>query len=545
MAQLYPSITGVRTDRGLFRELDVLDRLEVSLPSGYSIFHSVAWHSLYEGDDQHGEIDIVILASSGNILLMEVKAGDVLLREGAIFKLYKDREHNVAKQINVQFGAMVNRLREAKLHAHVTTCLTLPDHTIGGARVVSYPRERIIDATEFDQLGTRVKEILAIGESRGDIESIRRFLSNEFEVAVDLKVLGDQVRTTSQRLADGLATWVPRIDVPSGVIRVQGTAGSGKTQLALRLLNDAQTQGRRTLYVCYNRTLADHIVRLASPHLKIVTFHELCRDHYSQVHGKPDFADTNIFTQMAKTYCDYQAQNDPSVLYDLILIDEGQDFDPAWVASLLSQLAESGKVYLLEDESQRVYERDEFDLADAVTVTCHDNFRSPRAICMTINALGLAKHSVNPRSPFEGEPPDFLSYESDDQMIRKTEQAVMDLIARGIDLADIAVISWHGRARSLLQKADRIGNFSTQRFTGAYSEAGDPIWTKGELLVESVFRFKGQSAAAIVFSELDFSEMTDSERRKLFVGMTRAHLAATLVMSVQAEACFAKLLGQQ
>ena len=164
---------------------------------------------------------------------------------------------------------------------------------------------------------------------------------------------------------------------------------------------------------------------------------------------------------------------------------------------------------------------------------------------MTINALGLAKHSVNPRSPFEGEPPDFLSYESDDQMIRKTEQAVMDLIARGIDLADIAVISGHGRARSRLQKADRIGNFSTQRFTGAYSEAGDPIWTKGELLVESVFRFKGQSAAAIVFSELDFSEMTDSERRKLFVGMTRAHLAVTLVISVQAEACFAKLLGQQ
>lgn len=136
MAQLFPSLTGVRTDRGLFRELDVLDRLEASMPSGHSIFHSGAWHSPYEGDDQHGEIDIVILAPFGNILLMEVKAGDVLLREGAIFKLYKDREHNVAKQINVQFGTMLKRLREAKLHAHVTTCLILPDYTMGGARVV-------------------------------------------------------------------------------------------------------------------------------------------------------------------------------------------------------------------------------------------------------------------------------------------------------------------------------------------------------------------------------------------------------------------------
>ena len=545
MAQLFPSLSGVRTDLGLFRELDVLERLGASLPPTYSIFHSVAWHSLRHGDDHHGEIDIVILAPSGNILLMEVKAGDVFFRDGEIFKLYKNRKHDVVRQIRGQFGAMVNRLNEANLRAHVTTCLTLPDFIVGDARVVSYPRERIIDATAFDQLGTRVKQILDVGQSQSDVVSIRRFLANEFEVAVDLRVLGDQVRTTSQRLADGLATWVPRISAASGVMRVQGTAGSGKTQLALRLLNDAQTQDKRTLYVCYNRALADHIIRLASPYIKVVTFHELCRDYYVQAHGKPDFADPNIFTQMVAAYCDHYAQGAPSVLYDLLLIDEGQDFDPIWVASLVIQLSGSGKIYLLEDESQRLYERDEFDLTDAVTVTCHDNFRSPRAICRTINALGLGKHSVNSRGPYEGEPPDFLVYDNDDQMVRKTELAVKDLVARGIDIADIAVISGRGRAKSLLQKADYIGEFSTKRFTGSYSKAGDPVWTKGELLVESVYRFKGQSAAGIVFSELDFSEMTESERRKLFVGLTRAHLAATLVMSKQAEACFTQLLEQQ
>ena len=164
---------------------------------------------------------------------------------------------------------------------------------------------------------------------------------------------------------------------------------------------------------------------------------------------------------------------------------------------------------------------------------------------MTINALGLGSHSVNPRSPYEGEPPGFLVYENDDEMVQLTEQAVKDLVARGIGISDIAVISGRGRAKSLLQKADHIGKSSTQRFTGSFTEAGDPVWTKGELLVESVFRFKGQSAAGIVFSELEFSEMTDLERRKLFVGMTRAHLAVTLVMSTQAEACFEKMLNQQ
>jgi hypothetical protein len=39
------------------------------------------------------------------------------------------------------------------------------------------------------------------------------------------------------------------------------------------------------------------------------------------------------------------------------------------------------------DEAQGQYERDDFDLPDAVTLTCGDNHRSPRAVCQVINAL--------------------------------------------------------------------------------------------------------------------------------------------------------------
>jgi hypothetical protein len=60
---------------------------------------------------------------------------------------------------------------------------------------------------------------------------------------------------------------------------------------------------------------------------------------------------------------------------------------------------------------------------------------------------------------------------------------------------------------------------------------GTPCWTAGELLVDSIYRFKGQSASGVVLSELDFDALTDIERRKLFVGLTRAHLAVELVLS--------------
>ncbi|MFA7238816.1 MAG: hypothetical protein WC091_01790 [Sulfuricellaceae bacterium] len=84
MATLTPSqLPSLREDGGLFRELNVLEPLRLGLPDGLEIFHEVHWHSVHKGVDRHGEVDIVVLSSNGNMLLMEVKAGQVLLREGA------------------------------------------------------------------------------------------------------------------------------------------------------------------------------------------------------------------------------------------------------------------------------------------------------------------------------------------------------------------------------------------------------------------------------------------------------------------------------
>ncbi len=68
MATLNPSqLPSLREDGGLFRELDVLERLRLGLPDGFEIFHEVTWHTIHEGSDKHGEIDIVVLSPSDNV----------------------------------------------------------------------------------------------------------------------------------------------------------------------------------------------------------------------------------------------------------------------------------------------------------------------------------------------------------------------------------------------------------------------------------------------------------------------------------------------
>ena len=59
---------------------------------------------------------------------------------------------------------------------------------------------------------------------------------------------------------------------------------------------------------------------------------------------------------------------------------------------------------------------------------------------------------------------------------------------------------------------------------------------EGHLLAESVYRFKGQSAPAVILTEIDFEALDDRTVRKLFVGMTRARMKLVLVLSERAAA---------
>jgi len=63
---------------------------------------------------------------------------------------------------------------------------------------------------------------------------------------------------------------------------------------------------------------------------------------------------------------------------------------------------------------------------------------------------------------------------------------------------------------------------------------GQPIYSPGDMLMESVYRFKGQSAPAVVFAEIDFESLDEKEIRKIFVGATRATLKLVLVISERA-----------
>lgn len=519
-----PSSAGAQCERA------IVSMLEDGLPKGFDLFHNIAWSVVTEGVQHIGEVDIVVVAPRGHILLLEVKAGDVIETPDKLLKHYGSTVKDVGAQVRRQHASLLKRIQNGDLpKVHIGTLLVLPNYRIAG-EAVAYPRERIVDASDMDMFCTRVIQSFPAHNAPEDArQRVIDFLLDHFKLVPDVATHIGQVQKANAQLGSGMAQWVPNVQHAHGTYVIEGTAGSGKTQLALVLLQRAACEKLRARYVCYNRPLADHLSQVAPATVEVSTFHQLCREHAQCVGMTLDFSNSNVFEQMAQRYVQDAVQLSANL--DLLIIDESQDFDPAWVHALVGCLKPEGKLYLMGDGAQKLYERESFDAPDAVHIRCMDNFRSPRAVVREINDTGLTPHPIEARSAYEGTAPTVHLYgPKHGDHLAVLNRCLATLWADGYQPEQVAVLSYHGVKTSQTLTQTELGGYATRRPTGQYDAAGNACWTHGRLLVDTLHRFKGQSAPAVVLCEVDFAELTDKDKRKLFVGLTRAQHRVEMVM---------------
>jgi superfamily I DNA and RNA helicase len=95
----------------------------------------------------------------------------------------------------------------------------------------------------------------------------------------------------------------------------------------------------------------------------------------------------------------------------------------------------------------------------------------------------------------------------------------------GFAADDIVILTARGLNRSVLAGRNRVGTFAIRRFE-SYDEFGNQIYTEGQIRFDSVRRFKGGEAAAVILADVDPDpRRIDLERRLLYAGMTRATVA--------------------
>ena len=151
-------------------------------------------------------------------------------------------------------------------------------------------------------------------------------------------------------------------------VRIAGGAGTGKTLLALEKARRLAEQGKETLFLCYNRPLANFLSSSVASidHLKVMTFHQMCEWAIGAVRARTN-RDLLAEVALKNPNADEFDVLRPEALatasellmdrYDAIIVDEGQDFKSNyWFAiELFLRDPRTGAFFVFYDENQAIY----------------------------------------------------------------------------------------------------------------------------------------------------------------------------------------------
>jgi hypothetical protein len=153
-----------------------------------------------------------------------------------------------------------------------------------------------------------------------------------------------------------------------------------------------------------------------------------------------------------------------------------------------------------------------------VTWRSRDNFRSPQRIARFLQALLPIDFIA--RNPLPGDPVHVQEVAKAD-LLDTVGVRVHQLCAAGYALDQIVVVTGRGRGSSEVFRAERIGGHPARRFTG-FTPDGVALYSEGDLQVETLWRFKGQQASALILCEFDGDLADSATARKLYCAATRA-----------------------
>lgn len=549
MARCFPEPAKATSESNA--ELDLFRGLGEQLGPDFVVLHSVAWIARPGGfGPREGETDILILHPTHGVLVVEVKGGRVSLD-------YRDRtwrstdrygvEHEIknpfdqARRGKFSILEKINENRAWKKLAigrfMVGYAAFFPD--VGDAdrlRGPDAPGELIGDRRDLSTLSAWVIQAFgywAAGEGPG-----KPIGKNGIDVLVALFARAATTRPLlSARIADEDAARLTLTERQASIldvlrrqrrVMIAGGAGTGKTLIAREKATRLAAEGLRTLLVCYNRGLADHLREQSAgiEGLDVATFHQVCHRWIARAKERLG-RDLLLEARNALPGADEFHQQMPLALanavdalgprYDAIVVDEAQDFgDEYWLPlEMMLTKPDESMLYVFLDENQDIYRRSSNIPVPGEPMVLDRNCRNTDAI-----------HSAAYRH-YRGaavEPPQISG-------VAVEHLVASDLVAQAkaiggvvtklltdeaIKPYDIAILlcdpsDRHERERALqnlpLPKTAKLGRIED--------------FEKHSLTVDTVARFKGLERGVIILWAFDRSSLS-TDRETLYVGMSRA-----------------------
>ncbi|MFP3426257.1 NERD domain-containing protein [Pseudoalteromonas sp. SIMBA_162] len=517
-------------------EREVRRQLSKQLPSNWIVICNVSWALKDDrGFVRDGQADFVVLAPEIGLAVVEVK-GTKLIRVdefGNWYRLggsYQNHQqeylikepppeqatrnlHEIAKFVKAELTHELGA-NFPGLHAWL---VVYPNGEIEG-KIDTYDPSTIVTKQSMHKLGRMIKEaLLAKGDERTGkkfslslVNKAAETLTNQrFRVvAVDTELDSiEDEKNIDELTRQQFAALRGAFDLPR--VAIIGPAGSGKTLLAFWKLQALLEEGRKAIFVCFNKKLAESL-KVRNPILADAIFSVdslfwgIAKDHTGN--NEKDFYSTILPERVMDTLL---REDDR---YDAIIIDEGQDFGDDRIVALYQLLREESSQWLyFGDSKQDLYGQSTNETLGAeVTFRLYHNCRNTELVNSATNKVCSGIVKPMPGVP-KGELP-LISICKTEHMAQKAWELIHDLSPDGG-----AVILSPFKLDNSCMKA------STKAFNLNLTEDISKLNESGFVYFSTIKSFKGLEAKHVIIIHADKPDLNIAlTKEDLYVAFTRA-----------------------
>lgn len=493
-------------------ERKVFKFLKESSLEGYA-FHSVGLPK--HEKKSYSEADFIIVTRNG-ILCLEVKGGQVSCENGlwAFEDRYNKKDFKTEGPFEQVAGARF-ALRQALKstfpwieNISFASGVVFTDITFS-YRGVSVIPEVMYDYSSkelFDDFIIKCHEYWDSREHRklyylnnGEIEQIKSAIRDDLHFVPSLQATIDSVDEYLIQLTDEQIDIIDSI-ADNDKIVVNGPAGSGKTIIALEYARHAARDNKRVLFLVYNKCLAQYISRIVSNEdITVKHIHGLITDYVAvdlQKAKTPQY-----FSEILPEKFEALLDAKKIALYDVLVIDEGQDLLTYRYVSIFNKLLKKGlyggRWIMFYDGNQNLFVGSKFSKAlDGIKKFNPMSFKLTKNCRNTQQIADFNKYCSridSGKTSICGEDVKVIGCAQNEEC-SALESLLDKLLSSGVVFSDIMIISPYTMENS------KISNYDGKYKNDIVKFSGERIF--GKIAFATIQSFKGLDSKIVIAMDM-------------------------------------------
>lgn len=534
MPQFFPpTILSILNDKKFASEKKLFICLEGQLENDSIIYSQCSFlKTTIEGNIIDGESDFIIVIPQKGILFLEVKGGIVgykakenqwISKRRDDQKTYKIKDP--VKQAKNAMFAIMELLKKQNIpiddkFLNFCYAVCLPDtpmpldpRPFGPDK----PQEIFLFQDQLTNIKFEIEKILEWFQGNKVPQLDNKFI-NEFNsliVGKDLPVkipLKKSISLEEEEMKFSPAQSFYIKTLPQlNYVALKGGAGTGKTLLAIELIRQF-APNHKVLFLCFNKPLARYVKFALKGTEGKIHVHN-CHQWVSSLKRKYSIQNKSLDLQVELeeivSNVDNQAEK-----YDVIIIDEAQDFDDEWMISIEQMLVEKGKFYIFYDQQQSIFDKkSQYFLNEKFSqLELEENFRNTQEIFETFKNFNSQTNFVS--RGILGAPPEFIKVKNYEQQFKWIGDKINHLRQHeNVNLRETGVLLYDGLKTTNVKNLSKI----IPNLTKAELSPADYV-QPDQIMFDTVNRIKGLEIPIMFLT--NFTSSLEPER--LYVSLSRA-----------------------